>query len=268
MMRLAAFILGVLVSAMCMVHAEIRKFSVTSACLATPERVVVAVPDAKAPAKGWPTLYLLNGYLDNEEAWIKCLPLDSLANANSTIIICPDGRDSFYWDVDESVCSGLKMERFITRDLVAMVDSMFATDKASRSIAGYSMGGHGALYLAARHPGMFKNVVALSGAFDIERLKAVSWIKVPSLLGPYDRRRWNAASVFAHMDSLAAHAPRIMLICGAADAFLPDSKRLHAEFDRLGVKHVYKVLPGDHHWRFWRKQMPALFDFINSDRRK
>ena len=131
-MRLAAFILGVFVSAMCMVHAEIRKFSVTSACLATPERVVVAVPDAKAPAKGWPTLYLLNGYLDNEEAWIKRLPLDSLANANSTIIICPDGRDSFYWDVDESVCSGLKMERFITRDLVAMVDSMFATDKTSR----------------------------------------------------------------------------------------------------------------------------------------
>lgn len=124
-------------------HAKIKRFDVHSRYLSGPERVVVASPDGVPPAKGWPTLYLLNGYDDNEEAWPKRNPLDSLSNAYSVIIVCPDGRNSFYWDIDDSIQTGLKMESFITRGLVSYIDKQFHTDTASRSIAGYSMGGHG-----------------------------------------------------------------------------------------------------------------------------
>lgn len=250
---------------LCVVHAEIRRLTIPSSFLSEPGRVVVAVPDSEAPADGWRTLYLLNGYSGNEETWVKQVPLDSLANAYSLVIVCPDGRDSFYWDVEDSIAPGLKMESFITRELVPKIDSIYPVDTLSRSIAGYSMGGHGALYLTARHPHMFRTAVSLSGAFDIANLKAFPWIKIPSLLGGYDHDVWEAHSVFAYVDSLALYSPRIMLVCGKSDAFLPDNRRLHDALDRHGVSHTYKVLPGDHNWKFWRRGLPGLLDFVTSD---
>lgn len=249
-------------------HAEIRNLTVRSEYLSSPERVVVASPDGQPPEDGWQTLYLLNGYTDNEQAWHKRTPLDSLANAYSVVIVCPDGRDSFYWDVDASLSPGLKMESFITKKLIPTVDSLYHTSGNSRSIAGYSMGGHGALYLTARHPDLFSAAVSLSGALDMNRIKAYPWIKVPSLLGPYDSKVWHEHSVFAYMDSLALHRPDIMIVCGNKDAFLPDNKRIHAELNTLGVKHVYKVLPGNHNWKFWRPRLPELLDFITSKQQK
>lgn len=247
-----------------MSHAEIRHLAIESEYLSSAERVVVASPDTSAPADGWPTLYLLNGYKDNEEAWPKRMPLDSLANVYGVVIVCPDGRDSFYWDVDDSISPGLKMESFITRKLIPTVDSLYHISPASRTIAGYSMGGHGALYLTARHPELFSAAVSLSGAFDIDHIKAYPWIKVPSLLGPYDKKVWHGHSAFAFVDSLAVHRPAIMIVCGDKDAFLPDNKRMHAALESRGVEHVYKVLPGDHNWKFWRPRLCELLDFITT----
>ena len=262
---------NVLVCALCgcmlagvVLHAEVRRFEIGSEYLSGPERIVVAWPDGDAPVEGWPSLYLLNGYRDNEEAWPKRTPLDSLANVYSVVIVCPDGRDSFYWDVEDSVRAGLKMESFIVRDLVSHIDSIFPVDTLSRYIAGYRMGGHGALYLTARHPQLFHAAVSLSGALDIAHLKAYPWIKVPSLLGAYDQQTWEGHAVFAHLDSLAAYSPRIMLACGDKDAFLPDNRRLHADLGCRGVEHVFRILPGDHNWKFWRSQLPELLEFVTN----
>lgn len=256
--------LGILVVA-CggVTHGAIRRIDVPTSHLESPGRVVVALPDGEPPAAGWPVLYLLNGYKDNQEAWPRRTALDSLANAYGTLIVCPDGRDSFYFDVADSIRQGMKMESYIINDLVPYIDSTYPVDTLSRSVAGYSMGGHGAMYLTARHPRVFGCAVSLSGALDIARLHEFKWIKLPSLLGAYDSRIWARHSVFAHMDSLEAHKPRLMVVCGRSDALLPDSRRFHAELDRRGVKHLYKEVPGGHDWKLWRSQLPAVLDFIN-----
>jgi S-formylglutathione hydrolase len=54
-----------------------------------------------------------------------------------------------------------KMESYVTRDLIQAVEGAFPL-KPQRSVFGHSMGGHGALTLAMKHPGLFRSVSAFS----------------------------------------------------------------------------------------------------------
>jgi S-formylglutathione hydrolase len=54
-----------------------------------------------------------------------------------------------------------KMESYVTRDLIEAVEGAFPL-QAKRSIFGHSMGGHGALTLAMKHPLLFKSVSAFA----------------------------------------------------------------------------------------------------------
>ena len=60
---------------------------------------------------------------------------------------------SFYVDATQAPwAAALPMERYVTEDLPAAWSPAFPVDAARRGIAGHSMGGHGALTLALRHP--------------------------------------------------------------------------------------------------------------------
>ena len=56
-------------------------------------------------------------------------------------------------------------EAYITRDLVAYVDSHFRTipERASRGLAGHSMGGYGTIRLAMKYPEVYSSIYVLSG---------------------------------------------------------------------------------------------------------
>lgn len=54
------------------------------------------------------------------------------------------------------------MESYITQELYQIIVSQFPTDKNKVGISGHSMGGHGALTLALRHPQKFGSVSAFA----------------------------------------------------------------------------------------------------------
>lgn len=54
------------------------------------------------------------------------------------------------------------MYDYITRELPGVVAANFAVDMDRQSISGHSMGGHGALTIALRNPGVYKSVSAFS----------------------------------------------------------------------------------------------------------
>lgn len=88
------------------------------------------------------------------------------------IIVCPDGRNSWYWD--SPVDPSMQMESFFTDCLIPTVDSLYRTMPArgGRAITGLSMGGHGALWLAWRHPDLFGAAGSMSGGVDIRPFPA------------------------------------------------------------------------------------------------
>ena len=64
-------------------------------------KVVYILPD-KAVAKNpqaCPAVYLLHGYGGNARTWIGIRPeLPQIADEKGIIFVCPDGKNSWYWD--------------------------------------------------------------------------------------------------------------------------------------------------------------------------
>ena len=128
-----------------------------------------------SPARRYPTLYLLHGFLGNNKVWTKggyqgmsLQPLmDEMIRAGrirEMIVVAPNGwnayRGAFYTN---SSVNG-NWEDYIFRDLVQNIDANYRTiaKAESRGIAGHSMGGYGAVTLAMKHPDVFSAVYALS----------------------------------------------------------------------------------------------------------
>lgn len=70
---------------------------------------------------------------------------------------------SFYLDATQSPWSRhFRMESWLTEELLNLVREEFPSVAGQWGISGHSMGGHGALTLALRHPGKFASVSAIS----------------------------------------------------------------------------------------------------------
>jgi S-formylglutathione hydrolase len=69
----------------------------------------------------------------------------------------------FYVDADAAPWAAqFRMESYVTRDLPDAVFAATGLDPARQAVMGHSMGGHGALTLAMRHPGRFRSVSAFA----------------------------------------------------------------------------------------------------------
>ena len=69
----------------------------------------------------------------------------------------------FYLDATAEPWSRhFRMESWLLQEWLPMVQAQFGLDPARIGITGHSMGGHGALTLALRHPGRFRSLSALA----------------------------------------------------------------------------------------------------------
>ena len=132
-------------------------------------RVRVLVPDGyNASRKRYPVLYLLHGVGDTFESWTKNSDVTAFSKRFPLIIVMPDagrGPDAG-WHSDWKDGSR-QWETFHTRVLVRYIDRTFRTlGPRHRGIAGFSMGGFGAMSYAARHKGMFRAAATFSGFVD------------------------------------------------------------------------------------------------------
>src|ERR1051326_9182802 len=137
-------------------------------------RVTISLPPSYAAerARRYPAIYLLHGYSGTDATWtgrIANVPeigdrVFGAGAAREMIVVMPDGdsiyRGSMY---SNSVTSG-DWERYIADDLVAYVDAHYRTlaNRASRGLAGHSMGGYGTMRIAMKRPDAFASIYSLS----------------------------------------------------------------------------------------------------------
>jgi S-formylglutathione hydrolase len=70
---------------------------------------------------------------------------------------------SFYLDATQGPWSKhYRMETYLTRELVSVIDEQLPIDANRLGLFGHSMGGHGALALGLRHRALFKSLSALA----------------------------------------------------------------------------------------------------------
>lgn len=200
--------------------------------------------------KQFPVIYLLHGAWGSYRDWPKKADLRALASQYGVIIVCPDGQDSWYFD--SPIDPKFQFETYITRELREYIESHYRTINAPkyRAITGLSMGGHGALWLAWRHPNIYGACGSMSGGVDIYNFPN-KW-KINERLGEYDSNKevWREHSVMNLVSTLVP-GQSIIIDDGTHDIFINENNALHEALLKQGIPHDYIVRPGAHNWNYW-----------------
>ena len=193
-----------------------------------------------------PALLYLAGLTCNEETFMAKAGAQRLAAELGLALVAPDTSprganvageaDSwdfgvgagFYLDATQPPWSRhWRMESWITTELLPLLTSTLPIDAARIGIFGHSMGGHGALTLALRHPGLFKSVSALA---PICAPSQCPWGRkaFAGYLGS-DESSWpdHDASALMQRQTAAPYPGGILIDQGLGDKFLAD--QLHPE---------------------------------------
>lgn len=255
-MRKALFL--ILFFTVCYFHAfcgRIDTIRIYSKAMHKEVSCIVILPDLYDKLQAsYPVVYLLHGYSGNYLDWITRVPaLKNDVDEFHMIIVCPDGGFSS-WYFDSPVDSSMRYETFMTQELVPVIDTLYHTiaDRAHRGICGLSMGGHGALYLAIRHPDEFGAAASISGGVDIRPFPN-NW-DIKKRLGDLKthRENWEKNTVINLVDSLKNGELKIAIDDGVNDIFIKENRALHQKLLRLGIDHDYTERPGGHTWDYWR----------------
>lgn len=232
--------------------------------------VIVVTPQSYNPGSPtqhrYPVVYLLHGYSDDYKCWpTRTQPgLDSLANVYNMIFVCPDGRDSWYFD--SKLNPKMQMESFFVHDLVPYIDANYPTiaDPAHRAITGLSMGGHGAMWLAIRHSDIWGNAGSTSGGVDFTPFAPNCW-SIDKALGDYNTNRdvWEHSTVMSLVPTLKPGQLNIIFDCGVDDFFFQVNNNLHDALLKAGIPHDYITRPGVHNHPYWRNAILFQLQYFN-----
>jgi len=147
--------------------------SFESAALKGPLNYSVYLPASYAGSEQrLPVVYLLHGRGDSMSDWWRCKALlDELIASGRIpplIAVMPDAswsrRGGYY--VDSAQERGYAIETALTTELLPHIDARYRTlaTRDARIVAGYSMGGYGAMRYALAHPLLFSAALVMSPA--------------------------------------------------------------------------------------------------------
>lgn len=213
-----------------------------SATLGCDMKVAVYLPPAALRGEACPVLYWLSGLTCTEQNAITKAGFQQHAAQHGLIVVAPDtsprgeavpndpaydlGQGAgFYVNATQAPwATHYRMQDYVADELPALVEQHVSTTDR-RGIFGHSMGGHGALITALRHPGRYRSVSAFS---PIVAPSQVPWGQ--KALGAYlgaDPAAWAEWDAVALITSLPAGAERLPLLVdqGEADEFLAGQLR-------------------------------------------
>jgi S-formylglutathione hydrolase len=129
----------------------------------------------------------------------------------------------FYLDAQQAPWARhWRMESYVTGELPALLAQHFPVRAGRMGLFGHSMGGHGALTLALRHPGLYSSVSALA---PIAAPTLCPWgVKAFSGYLGDDRAAWAAHDATA-LIAAGGRLPPLLVDQGLADKFL--AEQLH-----------------------------------------
>ena len=123
-----------------------------------------------------PVLYLLHGLPGTAaDIWSgfdgkKLLDTEFTHGAAPYEVVTLDGHGAKHRDTEwaDSADGADEVESFVLDVAIPAVEGSHRRDACHRAIAGFSMGGYGAMNLAQRHPDVFGQVAAVAGYFHLD----------------------------------------------------------------------------------------------------
>ena len=253
--------------------------SALSKILGHPVAYCVLLPPSYDTEKSrrYPILYLLHGLGDNEQMLIHSGGFNLVEDLwernqlGDLLIVTPDGGSSFYINSRDG---HRRYEDFFLREFLPQIEKRYRIQpgRASRGIAGISMGGYGALHLAFRHPELFGSVGAHSAAL-LEKLPTITLsdsrqLARSRILGdvfgsPLDPIFWKQNDPLTIARTVNLAGLQIYFDCGSEDDYGFDAGAVALD-KVLGSRHIsheFHLYPGGHNWVYLAEHLPALLQF-------
>ena len=221
--------------------------------------LTLALPEPNTCVKRYPVMYLLHGGTENATTWLREANLEAISDQYGLAIVSLDGQSSAYVDM----WHGGKYFTYLTDELPQLLHARMPVSDARQDtlIAGFSMGGQGALRAALRCPQQYGACFALSGARDMTPLfeKWSHMAQAPDLsgvinaLGPIESLRGSDNDILALAERAArdsAKLPRLYLACGLNDYAVALSDAYHERLVQIGLMHAYYQAAGIHGYAF------------------
>ncbi len=258
--------------------ATVDSIEVQSAAMKKTLKAAVVLPDSyKSSNHAFPVLYLLHGGQGSFRDWLTQTPdkmlLHRIADQYNIVIVTPEGGATSYY-FDSPLVQESQFETFISKEVLARVESLYRVirEKKGRIIAGLSMGGHGAMFIASRHPELYAAAGSMSGVMNINtktwkvneafaRLRSENFAR---LLGPPKDtvNPYTDYTIIGITDKLKANDVKLIFDIGVDDFLIETNRDLHRRLLANATPHDYIERPGGHTWGYWQNALAFQMVFF------
>ena len=206
--------------------------------------------------KPYRTLYLLHGLYGSDDIFLANTSIQKFAEDNEIAIVIPCGENSFYVD---NVNAHALYGEYVGQELLDITRNIFPlSDKREDTfIAGFSMGGYGAIRNGLKYSQNFSKIGMISAALITDDI--VGYSSDDNVL----RSRPFYESIFGNLDELegsdmdpkalienCTNIPDIFMACGKND-FLYDKNTDFYDFLKTNNVNVdFVEAEGEHTWDF------------------
>jgi len=129
--------------------------------------ISVIVPSSYDFEMPIPILYLLHGHSGHHDYFLNNTMIEQYVEESSVLCIMPEVGNSFY--INSFSEPKDRFEDYMMIDLPEYIEEKYNIDTDRQSIAGFSMGGYGAIVLALRNPDRFIFTASIAGAIMIPK---------------------------------------------------------------------------------------------------
>ncbi|MDX2190171.1 MAG: alpha/beta hydrolase-fold protein [Bacteroidota bacterium] len=216
--------------------------------------------DYKNNKKEYPVVYMLHGYNNSPftEEGIRSMNNSATgileaANEFQVIIVCPLVGNKYY--INSPIFKEQKYASLIGTELVQMIDNKYRTkkDRNARILAGFSMGGYGAVSLLCRYPEVFSTAISRGGALDAQSLMDdLNWDDISlEILGDYwqNQKQYHLHSIVNLLNKIQnRNDVSIVLEVGREDFLYTGNKKVEAKLRTTKIPYIFAEYPGGHIW--------------------
>lgn len=205
------------------------------------------------------TLYLLHGLYGSDDIFLANTSIQKFAEDNGIAIVIPCGENSFYVDHE---ASHRFYGQYVGQELLDITRNIFPlSDKREDTfIAGFSMGGYGAIRNGLKYSQNFSKIGMISSALITDDI--VDYTSDSNVL----RSREFYESIFGNLNNLKGsdmdpkalietteNIPDIFMACGEDDFLLDKNIDFHDFLTFKGIDCEFVKAEGEHTWEFCDK---------------